>query len=95
LREDVLKEEGSSTEDSLSMLLYWYRDLLVSKFTQERDNLFNIDRSEEIFSYSKMFTERKLRKDIFNIMDTMDYMKRNINPKIAIFNMAIKLKEQT
>ena len=93
LRESVLKEEGSrDTEESLYMLLCWYRDLLVSKFTKEDSVLLNIDRALEISSYGSRFTKEKLEKDLLNIITTIDYIRRNVNPKIALFNMAVELK---
>ncbi len=93
LRESVLKEEGSSdTEKSLYMLLCWYRDLLVSKFTKDAGSSLNIDRALEISSYSSRFTKEKLEKDLLNIITTIDYIRRNVNPKIALFNMAVELK---
>ena len=74
------------------MLLCWYRDLLVSKFSDEEGRLLNIDRAREIFSYASRFSKEKLQKDILNIMDAIDYVRRNVNPKIALFNMAVGLK---
>lgn len=93
LRESVLKEESSSdTEESLYMLLCWYRDLLVSKFTGEGSALLNIDKAAEISSYGSRFTEEKLQRDLLNIIKTIDCIRRNANPKIALFNMAVELK---
>ena len=95
LRENVLNDTISNDiEESLYMLLCWHRDLLVSKFTaEERDALLNIDRFEEISSYAKRFSKEKLEKDLLNIMKTIEYVRRNINPKIALFNMAVELKK--
>ncbi|MFC1509911.1 DNA polymerase III subunit delta' C-terminal domain-containing protein, partial [Candidatus Omnitrophota bacterium] len=93
LRENVLTEHiKGDIEESLYMLLCWYRDLLVSKFTQDKEELLNIDRSEEISSYSSRFSREKLEKDISSIMNTIGYIRSNINPKIALFNMAVELK---
>lgn len=93
LRENVLTGYiTGDIEESLYMLLCWYRDLLISKFTQDKRELLNIDRSEEIFSYSGRFSREKLEKDILNIMKTMGYIRANLNPKIALFNMAVELK---
>lgn len=93
LREDILnKEMREEVEETLNMLLCWYRDLLVSKFTQEQDRLLNIDRYSELCSYAGRFSKEKLEKDIFNIMETIGYIRRNVNTKIALFNMAVGLK---
>lgn len=92
-RENVLNEEASGDiEETLYMLLCWYRDLLVSKFTKDTATLLNIDRSEEIFSYSERFSEARLEKGLSDIIDTIGHIRKNINPKIALFNMAVELK---
>jgi len=93
LKESVLNDQvHDDIESSLHMLLYWYRDLLVSKFTQEGPMLFNIDKYEEISSYAGGFSREKLQKDLLNIIQTIGYLRSNINPKTAVFNMALQLK---
>ena len=93
LKEDVLNEEiRDDIGASLYMLLYWYRDLLISKFIDQEPMLFNIDRHQEISSYAGRFSKERLEKDILNIMETIGYLRSNINPKIAVFNMALQLK---
>jgi len=91
-REEVCDDKKyEDVERSLEVLLSWYRDLLVSKFTEDRSLFLNLDRIEEIFSYSARFSEDKLEKDIFSVMKAIGYLKRNINPKMALFNMALEL----
>lgn len=93
LREGVLKEQAKGdVEESLYMLLCWYRDLLVSKFSKEARSLLNVDRADEISSYASRFSKEKLQRDLSTIMNTIDYLRRNMNPKIALFNMAVELK---
>ena len=92
-QESVLTGEiMEDVEESLYMLLCWHRDLLVSKFTQRQHALLNIDRFEEISSYAAGFSKEKLQKDLLTVMKTIGYIRRNINPKIALFNMAVELK---
>ena len=55
-------------------------------------NLLNIDRFNEISSYAGRFSKEKLENDILNIMKTIAYLRGNMNPKIALFNMAVELK---
>jgi len=93
LKENCLTENaGGHKKEGLYLLLCWYRDLLVSKFDQEDSEMFNIDRSREIASYAQRFTKDKLAKDLAVIMNTIGYINRNVNPKIAFFNMAVELK---
>ncbi len=94
-REDSCDDKKYNDLDtSLGMLLSWYRDLLVSKFTQDRNIFLNADRIEEIFSYSARFSADKLERDISSVMKTINYIRRNINPKMALFNMALELERQ-
>ncbi len=93
LREAVLKEQVSEDiEETLYILLCWYRDIFISKFTQESNEILNVDRFSEISSYSNRFTKDKLERDLFNIMKAIEYTRRNANPKIALFNLAVELK---
>ena len=76
------------------MLLSWYRDLLVSKFTEDKSVFLNVDRMNEIFSYSAGFSAGKLEKNISSVMKTINYLRRNVNPKMALFNMALELERR-
>ncbi|MBU1147133.1 MAG: hypothetical protein KKD11_02175, partial [Candidatus Omnitrophica bacterium] len=94
LKENVLSGDlVKNIGQSLYMLLCWYRDLLVSKFTQAPDELLNADRSREIFSYASRFSREKLQKDVLAIMETIGHVRANVNPKIALFNLAVELKK--
>ncbi|HAZ10249.1 MAG: DNA polymerase III subunit delta' [Omnitrophica bacterium GWA2_41_15] len=94
-REEVCDDKKySDLEESLQMLLFWYRDLLVAKFIEDKALFLNVDRMEEIFSYSARFSADKLGRDISSVMNTMNYVRRNINPKMALFNMALELERQ-
>ncbi|MCX5687220.1 MAG: hypothetical protein NTV71_01005 [Candidatus Omnitrophica bacterium] len=94
-REEVCDEKKySDLKESLQMLLFWYRDLLISKFTEDKTIFLNMDRIQEIFSYSARFSAEKIERDITSIINTINYVKRNINPKMALFNMALELERQ-
>jgi len=94
-REEVCDDKKyADIEESLGMLLSWYRDLLVAKFTGDKDIFLNVDRADEIFSYSSGFSVDKLEKDIFSVMNTINSLRRNINPKMALFNMALELERR-
>ncbi len=94
-REEACDEKKyTDLEESLQMLLFWYRDLLVSKFTGDSAMFLNVDRLEEVFSYSARFSAGKLERDISSLMKAINYIKRNINSKMALFNMALELERQ-
>ncbi|MDP2910762.1 MAG: DNA polymerase III subunit delta' [Candidatus Omnitrophota bacterium] len=94
-REDVCDEKKYlDLEESLNMLLSWYRDMLVSKFTESRNVFLNADRIEEIFSYAARFSADKLTRDMGSVMKTINYIRHNVNPKMALFNMALELERQ-
>ena len=92
-KEEVCDEKSyQDIEESLQLLLCWYRDLLISKFTGDRNLFLNIDRFEEIFSYAAKFSTKKLERDLKSVINTLGYIRRNINPKMALFNMALELE---
>lgn len=94
-REEVCDEKRyADLEESLGALLSWYRDLLVSKFTEDINIFLNVDRMEEISSYSSRFTAAKLERDIMSVMNTINRVRRNVNPKMALFNMALELERR-
>jgi len=94
-REEVCDEKKyADLEESLQMILSWYRDLLVSKFTEDKDVFLNADRIDEVFSYSARFSAAKLESDISSVMQTINYVRRNVNPKMALFNMALELERR-
>jgi DNA polymerase III subunit delta' len=94
-REEVCDEKKySDIEESLQMLLSWYRDLLVSKFTDDKNIFLNSDKADEIFSYSSGFSAEKIERDMSSVMKTINYVRRNVNPKMALFNMALELERR-
>jgi DNA polymerase-3 subunit delta' len=94
-REEVCDEKKyADLEESLQMILSWYRDLLVSKFTEDKNVFLNADRIDEVFSYSARFSAAKLERDISSVMKTINYVRRNVNPKMALFNMALELERR-
>jgi DNA polymerase-3 subunit delta' len=94
-REEVCDEKKyADLEESLQMILSWYRDLLVSKFTEDKNVFLNADRIDEIFSYSARFSADKLERDISSVIKTINYVRRNVNPKMALFNMALELERR-
>ena len=92
-RENVLSDSmKDDVEEELHILLYWYRDLLVYGFTNTEEELLNIDRHNEISSYAGRFSKKKLQRDITSILKTIELVRANVNPKSALFNMAVELK---
>lgn len=92
-RENVLSDSmKDDVEDTLHILLYWYRDLLVYGFTNTEEELLNIDRRNEISSYAGRFSKKKLQRDVTSILKTIELVRANVNPKSALFNMAVGLK---
>lgn len=94
-REEVCDEKKyTDLESSLQMLLYWYRDLIVSKFSENKNIFLNVDKIEEIFSYSARFNLDKLERDIYSVIKAIDHVRKNVNPKMVLFNMALELERR-
>ncbi len=71
-------------EDMLILLLNWYRDILILKFRDEPQGLINIDRYQNIFSESKRFSTEEIEQNLDAILTTLDYIRNNINPRLAL-----------
>ena len=92
-KEDIGNEKKCpNIEESLQMLLCWYRDLLVAKFIDTPNICLNIDRYDEVYSYANKFSKEGLENNLNCILKTIGYIRGNVNPKIALFNMALELK---
>jgi DNA polymerase-3 subunit delta' len=92
LKEELLGEKNyKDIEHSLELLLCWYRDILIAKFTDNKDIILNVDRHNDIVMYKDKFSCAELERKTNAIIKTLGYIRSNVNSKMALFNMAIEL----
>lgn len=75
----------------LSILSSWYRDLLVFKESEDPSSLVNVDKKEEIAKEAEKYSKEEIEEIISLVLKTIDYIKRNVNPQLAIENMLLKI----
>ncbi len=95
--DEVFKTARQFTQDRdqipfiLSIISSWYRDLLVFKESQDSTSLVNIDKKEEIQREIEKYSKEEIEETISLVLRTIDYVKRNVNPQLAIENMLLKI----
>jgi DNA polymerase-3 subunit delta' len=75
----------------LSILSSWYRDFLVYKESESSTVLVNVDKKEEIAKEVEKYPKEKIEEIISLVLKTIDYIKRNVNPQLAIETLLLKI----
>lgn len=97
--EGVFKTAREFTQDKeqilfvLSILSSWYRDLFVFKESEDPSFLVNMDKKEEIEREIENYSKEEIEKVLSLILRTIDYIKRNVNPQLAIETLLLKIGE--
>lgn len=77
----------------LSIVSSWYRDVLVFKESEDPSSLVNMDKKEEIAKEVEKYSKEEIEEIISLVLKTIDYIKRNINPQLAIETLLLKIGE--
>ena len=77
--------------DAMEVLLNFYRDILVYKFTHDEELIINIDRIDDISDFAKGLTIEKLQKNIESINEAKESLEANCNGKLVIRVLQEKL----
>jgi len=75
----------------LSVLSSWYRDLFVFKESKDPSSLVNMDKKEEIEREIEKYSKEEIEEALSLILRTIDYIKRNVNPQLAIETLLLKI----
>jgi len=75
----------------LNILLSWYRDILNMKVGLEDYMLVNIDKKDIISNEARRMSFEYLEDVISNIVSTFTYLDRNVNQKLAMSVLGIKI----
>ena len=70
--------------NSMDILLSFYRDVLVYKYTKDVSLIMNIDRQREILEFAKREDEPSLNAAIGYIRETRTLLEANVNSKLAV-----------
>lgn len=83
-------EELSKSEDSLDILLSWYRDLLLVKHGCSKILLTHYDKQDELQNIARLYTDSQIERVIEIVMRTQNLIQRNVNPILAIEVMMLR-----
>lgn len=75
----------------LSIISSWYRDLLVFKESESPTALVNMDKKEEIAKEVEKYSKEEIEEIISLVLKTIDYIKRNVNPQLAMETTLLKI----
>lgn len=75
----------------LDMLLSWFRDILNTKAGLEDSMLVNIDKKDIISNEARRMSFEYLEGVINNIVSTFTYLDRNVNQKLAMSVLGLKI----
>ncbi len=75
----------------LSIISSWYRDLFIFKESEDPSSLVNRDKKEGIAKEVEKYSKEEIEEIISLILRTTDYIKRNVNPQLAIENLLLKI----
>lgn len=82
--EDYSSENRGELSKKLSVLVSWYRDLLVFKATGDESLVFNIDRLDDIKNEARRYSEKRVISIFESVLDAKENVENNINPKLAL-----------
>ncbi|MDT3700720.1 MAG: DNA polymerase III subunit delta' [Thermincola sp.] len=88
-------EEFEKKKDSLpqilEQLLLWYRDKLVWLQTNEEKLIINIDKISELKNNSVSLSKNYLVSSIDSILEAKNQINRNVNPRLVLEVLLLKL----
>jgi len=81
-------------ESILDILLFWFHDLLILKLNQKEDRwLINLDKIDKLKEQEKKYSLWAIKVAIETIEKTKNYLHSNVNQKLALEVMGLKLRE--
>lgn len=90
----ILNAERETRLEAMDILLGFYRDILVYKFTKDANLIINIDRLDSIAELAEKMDAEQIRTYIKDIEKTKTLLQSNVNPKLAIGTLKEKLAVQ-
>jgi DNA polymerase-3 subunit delta' len=83
-------ENLSESEDSLNIILSWYRDLLLAKYGCSQHLLVHSDKKSALEVTARSYSDDQIEKLIKGIMRTQNLIKKNVNSTLAMEVMMLR-----
>lgn len=79
-REEILNQ--------MDIITSWYRDIFILKNGGDSSLLINIDRTADLRLKADSLSKERIRDILDETLKTRTYIERNVNPKLALTNLA-------
>ena len=89
--DDILKDKDDAPK-TLTVILQWYRDILMLKLGLPEESLINRDRLGELRQAAQANTYSRLISVIDTAAMTFEYLKRNLNTRLLSDNIQMSVK---
>ncbi|WP_337288979.1 DNA polymerase III subunit delta', partial [Candidatus Methylomirabilis sp.] len=90
---EKLAKDREKLQQHLEVLAAWLRDLMVVKASGRRDWLVNDDRGEEVARRAEGLTLEAILDGLRTVHAMMDNLARNANPRLALEDLLLRLRE--
>lgn len=87
----ILNAKRQTQMEAMDILLGFYRDILVYKFTKDADLIINIDRIDTIAELAGKMSAEQIQAYVEDISKTKALLQANVNPKLAIGTLQERL----
>ena len=87
-------ESRRKVGEILDLMISYYRDLLVLKEGGETSIIINLDRKHEMQKRAVSISSQGIRKIIRAIEETKEFIERNVNLRLALEGMTMKIAEE-
>lgn len=88
--EDLSKDKAKAAQ-ALSILISWFRDLLLVKVNMGEEYLINRDRFVEISKEAHRYSYPQLLSLLNSLAKDLGYLKQNVNPRLIADNLWMSL----
>lgn len=90
-KQSILSAKRQTQMEAMDILIGFYRDVLVYKFTKDTSLLINIDRIDTVALAAEKMDAEQIRAYINDIAKTRTLLQAKVNPKLAIRVLQEKL----
>ncbi|MEN3189976.1 MAG: DNA polymerase III subunit delta' C-terminal domain-containing protein [Atribacterota bacterium] len=81
----------NKTEETLDIILFWYRDILLVKELRIQKYILNVDKLKIIKEKSKVYSREMLIDILDYIEQIQEFMKKNINKRLILERLYLKM----
>jgi DNA polymerase-3 subunit delta' len=86
-------DEKERVQELLDMMLFWFRDIMVYKATEDLSLVINRDK-EKLLSEQSFLDFERINGIIKKIQDTSMNIQLNVNYQLSIETMLFKIQEE-